>query len=218
MEPIGKVLGSLHRGKVTPAPKMPELDKLEELRRSLNVSSLEHTFDNFVHVPGAEKAFKLFKELASGSDWKLLLCYGGTGNGKTYLCEALVIELYRRGIFLRLLTMNDITDALKRSMSKGSIPPYDVKLSNYCRTPRLIMDDFGIGEGTSDFSPRILEQIINYRQKENLLTVVTTNLNVKSLPERVVSRFKDTDYARMVLNEAADFRPEKRKREKEKCH
>lgn len=183
---------------------------LEELRRSLKVSSLEHTFENFDHVEGTEKAFNLFEELAGGeTTWKLLLCYGGTGNGKTYLCEALVIDLYKRGIFLRLLTMNDITDALKRGMAKGAIPPYDVKLSNYCRTPRLIIDDFGMGEGASDFSPRILEQIINYRQKENLLTVLTTNLNLQELPERVVSRFKDTDYARMVLNEAPDYRPKK---------
>ena len=133
MEHIGGVLDNLNRGTPTqsqtniePEPELTLEEKREELRRSLCVSSLDNTFENFKPVKGTEKSLSAFKALASGrTKWKMLLCYGGVGNGKTHLCEATAIELYKRTKFCRVLTMDRMMGALKASMKliSGSSEP-----------------------------------------------------------------------------------------------
>lgn len=125
-------------------------EKREELRQSLGVTSLENTFENFKHVKGTEKALAAFKALTSGeTEWKMLFCYGGVGNGKTYLCEAAAIALYKRGLFCTVLTMGKIMRALKECMGPESSHSYEEVLSNYCCAKRLILDDVGMGEAAA---------------------------------------------------------------------
>jgi len=54
-----------------------------------------------------------------------------------------------------------------------------------------------------------LEDIVNYRYRNDLHTVVTTNLDLKLVPDRIVSRFRDAEKSRLVLNESGDYRPRK---------
>ena len=54
-----------------------------------------------------------------------------------------------------------------------------------------------------------LEEIILYRYRENLFTILITNLDYKQLPERVWDRFRDKKKARMVENKAPSFRGKK---------
>ena len=92
----------------------------EQLRKSLLVSSLDNTFKNFERVPGTEEAYTAFRNLALGhTNWKMLLCYGGTGNGKTHLCESAAIELHSRGRFTRVMTMARIMGILKDTFNRG---------------------------------------------------------------------------------------------------
>lgn len=159
-------------------------------------------------MKGAEHCYIAFLALATREDASpFLLCYGGVGNGKTYLCEALAIEWYRRGIFCRVLTMSDIMRTLKRSMrAESGYLPYDVLLDNYSQANRLIIDDAGMGGSGTAWEYGQLEEIIAYRYREKLITVATTNRDLKDLPERIVSRFGDRELGARVLNEAADFR------------
>lgn len=216
MEHISEVLGRLDRGKATQnqttlEPEFTLEQRREELRKSLGVSSLDNTFANFKPVKGTEKALAAFKALAEGrTNWKMLLCYGGVGNGKTHLCEATAIKLYKRGLFCRVLTMARIMGALKECMRPEPHITYEELLDNYCYGERLIIDDVGMGGSGSEWEFGQLEEIIVVRYRERLCTILTTNRDTSELPERIVSRFQDPDVGRVILNEGADYRKLKR--------
>lgn len=222
MESIRTVLG--HSPQPTPTPKpensgdqtltrqeISETDKaglLEQLRLNLYVSSLSHTFENFKLRPGSQAALAAFRTIAQKQSPPLLLCIGLPGSGKTFLMEALCLELYRRGTFIRLLTASGLLSALKRCMEPGHMPTYEEQLRRYMEEPRLLIDDLGAGSTGSDWQWGVWEAIISYRYGHRLMTVITTNLDISQIPERIVSRFADKDVARTVLNKATDYRRE----------
>lgn len=229
MEHIGEVLRNLPRDTNIPGQKIsesePELtleEKREELRKSLGVESLDNTFEVLMPWPGTEKAVAAFKALASGkTDWKMLLCYGGVGNGKTHFCEATALTLYKRGLFCRVLTMDRMMGALKECMGSETQNSLEEVRRHYCYAERLILDDVA---GTAwEFEQ--LEKIIRVRHHENLFTILTSNLNIELdpnypnipfIPERIVSRFRDREKARLILNEGEDYRPKKKARRSKK--
>lgn len=140
MEHIGKVLGGLDREKAIPGrktiklgPSEPTLEeKREELRKSLGVSSLDNTFENFKPVAGTKEALAAFKALVRGkTHWKMLLVYGGVGNGKTHLCEATAIALYKRGLVCRVMTMAKIMGTLKSCMDPEPLTSLEGLIRRY---------------------------------------------------------------------------------------
>ena len=205
---LGQGVPTQNQKIIEPEMKGPTLEqRREELRKSLFISSLENTFGNFKRVKGTEKALAAFKALAGGKTrWKMLLCFGGVGNGKTHLCEATVIALYKRGIFCRVLTMARIMRALKECMRPDAVETLDVLLQRYCCSGHVIIDDVGMGGSGSEWEFGQLEEIVIARYRERLFTIMTTNKDLTELPERIVSRFQDPDVGRVVLNEGADYR------------
>ena len=215
MEKIGDILAreDYRTGTATPNhPPTPilmnSLSNKEQLIKSLGLTSLDNTFDNFKPLPGTSRALAAFKAILDGPQF-LLLCFGGVGNGKTHLCEAAAIELYKRGRFCRVMRMPDILSTLRRAINDRSMN-YETILANYCYAERLIVDDIGAGGSDSDFGNRILETIVVARYGRQLFTIMTSNQELTQLPERVVSRFKDTVTSYLVLNEGADYRPKKK--------
>ena len=225
MDHIKEVLQNLSPEATTLHPKIteaePELtleEKREELRKSLGVSSLDNTFEALKPWPGTEKALAAFKGLTSGkTGWKMLLCYGGVGNGKTHFCEATALTLYKRGLFCRVLTMDRMMGALKECMGPDQQRSLEELLDNYRYADRLIIDDVA---GT-DWEFEQLDKIIRARYREHLFTILTSNLNIEPdpkhpnipfIPERIVSRFRDREKGRLVLNQGEDYRPQKGKK------
>lgn len=179
-----------------------------------------NTFDNFKPVKGTEKALRLFKELADGASWFMLLCGGGVGSGKSHLCEALAGELMKQGKYCRVHEWPSVARNLKRAMHSEFRDAYDELFERYQKADYLILDDVGMGGTGSSWEWGELEEIINYRYNHELLTVVTTNLdlmpnpqnpNIQCLPPRIVSRFSDAIKSRKVANRAGDYRPLKGK-------
>ncbi len=216
MESIKNVLANLNREPSTQHQSNGESgevseesieEKREKLRQSLGVSTLNNTFENFKVLPGTADAHKAFKALAEGQvDRPLLLCYGGVGNGKTHLCEASVITLYKRGIFCRYLTMARVMRVFKAAIRPTSSTSLEVLLERYCQAHCLVLDDVGMGGSGSEWEYGQLEEIVNERYREKLFTIMTTNRDLEELPERVVSRFSDPAVGVVVLNSGADYR------------
>ena len=206
MEHIGEVLQNYRPGMATPSHHQTQAYPArtgEEIARSLNVN-LSHTFENFKQRPGTKQALFAFKGVLAGPRF-MLLCYGGVGNGKTHLCEAAAIELYRMVKFCRVLNFARILNTLKLSISNPELS-YDEILNNYCYADRLIVDDVGAGESDTEFGNRILETIVCARYGRELLTIMTTNRDISTLPERVLSRFADKTTSYLVHNEGDDYR------------
>ena len=155
-------------------------------------------------MPGTELALAAFKAVLDGPEY-MLLCYGGVGNGKTHLCEAAAIELYKRGKFCRVMKMPEMLSTLRQTINNPE-KDYDVILGNYCYAERLIVDDIGAGGSDSDFGDRVLERIVVARYGRQLFTIMTSNREIGELPERVKSRFEDAVTSYLVLNEGEDYR------------
>jgi len=95
--------------------------------------------------------------------------------------------------------------ALKECIGPERQNSLEELLRNYSYADRLIIDDVA---GT-DWEFEQLEKIIRSRYREHLFTILTTNLDQDQLPERIVSRFRDPEKGRLILNKGEDYRPEK---------
>ena len=144
-------------------------------------------------------------EVLSGSRY-MLLVYGGVGNGKTHLLEASAIELYKQGKFCRVMNFPKMLSTLRSAINNPDMN-YNEILNNYTYGERLIIDDVGAGEGDAKFCDKILEVIVCARYGRGLFTMVSTNRDIETLPERVLSRFKDKSTSYLVFNKAEDYRP-----------
>lgn len=186
----------------------------ERIKHLLGVSSTDVSFDNFQLVKGTETSYKAAKAMVTlKTEWKLLLIYGTWGNGKTHLLESIANQLWKKhGILCRVQSMVEMMRLLKNTFDRKGKEEvgdsYKELMDTYCSTPYLIIDDVGSGDSNSPFSWTQLEDIILARYRDNLFTVITTNEDIKILPDFVRSRFSDAVKARMVLNSSPDYRPQ----------
>lgn len=170
------------------------------------ISSFNHNFDNFKIVPGTEESYNTLKDFVITSKPILILIIGGVGSGKTYLLEATAIQWRVLGRFSRVLKYERILAGLKMGMMDRAIPNYEIRLQNLLNSERLLIDDYGMGSKDSEWSKSILETVVDHRYHERLPTVITTNIDVTELPQRVYSRFCDKELAKIIINRGKDYR------------
>lgn len=185
-----------------------EEDRRELLRRNLGLSGTVHTFESFKPVKGTGRALTAMREMANGNHLPLLLLCGAIGNGKTHLCEALCIALYRKGVFCPVTLWSELRRELLRRMHRArpDEKDYDEFFEDFRKRRHVIIDDIGMGSRGTEWEMCELEDIVNYRYRERLFTVLTTNRTLEELPERVVSRFFDPAVGEVVINEGKDYR------------
>lgn len=209
MEQLGKILQNYRRGTATlsrhQTPDLPAIrPPVEEMAGQLHINP-EHTFGALKNVPGIQDCIAAVRGVLAGPSF-MALVYGGVGNGKTHLLEAAVIELYNAGKFCRLLSYSLMLLTLKSAINNPD-RFYDEILTNYLNVHHLVIDDIGAAGTSTDFANDILENIVCYRYDRELFTLMTTNRDISSLPERVQSRLKDKSKCYLVLNKAEDYRP-----------
>ena len=171
------------------------------------ISSRMQTFDEFTVLPGTEKAFEAFKTLAFDLTAKpLLLCYGYVGNGKTHLMQACCTALNKRGIDAYYYRVPDLLKTLRASIETHDIDEWIKSLSH---VGALLLDDYGL-ENQTDWALANIEDIIDARWQEKRITVMTTNRDIRELPARIQSRFRDTELSVAVLNTGKDYRVSKK--------
>ena len=180
----------------------------ERIQRALNVSSLDSTFKSFKAVTGTEDALKQAKAiLHPATKWKMLLFYGLYGCGKTHLLEAISLELWDSGILAPIIIFPRLIGRLKNTFDTKNPQLFEEVMERYCSQPYLLIDDVGAAGSFTPWSIAQLERIILARYRANLFTVFTTNLDLKDIPQFIVSRFSDPEKGRIVLNSAKDYRP-----------
>lgn len=167
----------------------PEPDKKAALgyayRDNLNKSKFEgaekkSTFQNFkAHNPQLEEAVKACKEYAKGNIISLIIA-GSVGTGKTHLAcaTAKFISYYEEKtiqiIRCSTVSQNDMEDA----------KAVDV----------LVVDDIGRELGASEKAKTrisIISEIIEYRYRNGLKTIYTTNLKAQELIDKYGSHIID---------------------------
>lgn len=175
----------------------------ETIKQS-GVIGLGQTFTNFnADISGVRKAYKAAWNIAEGiGDVKWFIVYGGTGNGKSHLLNAIANRVMERGIPTRLVMMAELLAELRMMIETHEV---DSKLREYKEIPYLLIDELGLELG-SDWEKEKIEELFAARWNHARYTIVATNRDIEELPPRLKSRFQDRYLSRWVKNEAVDYR------------
>lgn len=206
--------GAVIKDKVIPCPgagcladSIKGFQVSDTFYQSKGMTVVEQTFANFQPRAGTESVLRFAEEFADGkAKWVFLLIYGGVGNGKTHLCNAIAKTVLGRGLDVYLATTTKVLSKLRIAMDDHSTDDLLNKLKDVFV---LILDDWGVEYG-SEWEKATLEDLLTSRYALAMPTVVTSNLDISQLPPRVRSRFEDKHYSRIVHNAAPDFRNTKR--------
>jgi DNA replication protein DnaC len=131
-----------------------------------------------------------------------LLIHGPSGAGKTHVAAAIANRCIERGQPALFVVVPDLLDHLRSSYKPDAEMGYDALLEQVRTAPVLILDDMGTQSGTA-WAQEKLFQILNHRYNAQLPTVVTTNLSIDRLDERLRMRLTDPELARVYYVEAA---------------
>ena len=145
-------------------------------------------------------AYDRCKAVADGDEWCAFL-HGTTGNGKTHLAIAALLERERlvqaagdkrrAGIFWKV---PDFLDWLRQHLRQGIDAGYGgAKVDEILRTyssPEflLVLDDLGTEQGT-EWVDQQLNRLLDDRYEERAPTIVTRNVPFDEINERIRSRY-----------------------------
>jgi len=139
---------------------------------------------------------------ASPKGWLILM--GTYGCGKTHLAAAIANTCIEYGMGTIFLTVPDLLDWLRSSYG-ASDTTFELRFEEIRNIDLLVLDDLGTQNSTA-WAAEKLYQIIDYRYTHKLPLVVTTNLHLEDLDDRIRSRLQDPDLATRVKISAPDYR------------
>lgn len=130
---------------------------------------------------------------------------GESGVGKTHLLTCIANELVMRGFFVQFVSAFAINDEF-RKYNFG----IDSQLDNYFNAEVLIIDDFGSEPMLKNITKEYFFNLIDLRQRENKITLISTNLDMENLflryGERTYSRLMNKRHSLSVNFESEDNR------------
>jgi DNA replication protein DnaC len=188
--------------------------RLDGLRRASATPVVEAmTFATFqVDAPGnapeqvrslraAYEAARRFSDRPEG--W--LVLHGGYGCGKTHLAAAIVNACAGRGEAALFVVVPDLLDHLRAAFAPGADESFDERIDAVRDVPVLVLDDLGTQAPTPWASEKLF-QILNHRYNAQLPTVITTNVALEDLDERLRSRLGHMGFVRPFHLTALDYR------------
>jgi DNA replication protein DnaC len=179
-----------------------------------NLHELRHlTFENFqprgriglapLQADSLEQAFNHARHFAQTlNGW--LLIQGAVGCGKTHLAAAIANYVVNLGVPTLFITVPDLLDALRFAYNDPEAT-FEERFEEIRRAPLLILDDFGTQNATA-WAQEKLFQILNFRYINRLPLVVTTNLELEEIEERIRSRLQDPELVTHAHILATDYR------------
>jgi len=186
----------------------------EQLFAMSNLDALEHlTFENFkpsgrvglwpAQLDSLVQAFNQAQQFATNLKGWLLL-QGTYGCGKTHLAAAIANFAVGLGVPTLFITVPDLLDSLR--MAYGSEETtYEERFEQIRSAHLLILDDFGTQNATQ-WAQEKLFQIINFRYINKFPTVITTNMPLAEIEDRIHSRLIDPELVTRVKITAPDYR------------
>ena len=208
--PICKGAGFVHpaldSGKVDFSQVVPCRCSKEELRKNKteylekysNLGSMSQlTFDNLSpkgkttrhsersgesqeHFAQVYQAAKVFADSPQG--W--LVFSGPSGSGKTHLACAIANHRLSSGEPVFYIGTADLLDHLRSAFSPTSDTTYDELFEQVKNVPLLVLDDLTLGSATA-WAKEKLEQLLQHRFNTRLATVITTDVPLERMDERL---------------------------------
>ncbi len=133
-----------------------------------------------------------------------LFLQGGAGCGKTHLAAAAANFAVSMGVPTLFLTVPDLLDTLRFAYDSEDTT-FEKRFEEIRNAQLLVLDDFGTQNATG-WAQEKLFQIVNYRYINKLATIVTSNLLLDEIEERLRSRLADPELVTQVRIMAPDFR------------
>jgi DNA replication protein DnaC len=124
----------------------------------------------------------------SPSGWLVLV--GPSGCGKTHLAAAIANRCLEKGDAVLFVIVPDLLDRLRAAYHPDSESGFDATFEQVRNAPVLVLDDLG-AQSTTEWAREKLFQIVNHRFNARLPTVVTTNLALRRLDDRLHTRLSD---------------------------
>ena len=166
------------------------------------------TFDTFSperHL----KAFHTCKQFGERPDGWLVLM-GMPGNGKTHLLVATTQALTAHGHSPLYVVSPDLLRFLRRGFADGSA---DARLDTLRDVEVLLIDDFGM-EQTTEWAMTQFCDMLDYRYRMELPTVIASNIGISKWPFRLQSRALDKSLSTVLVFDGDDYRIHGEKRER----
>lgn len=127
-----------------------------------------------------------------------LVFTGPSGSGKTHLVAAVVNQLISSGRTVVYRSTPDMMDELRSGFSHNAEYGYADLFDRLKNIPILVMDDFGI-QNDSPWVREKLEQLVTYRNHQELPTVIAAGVPFESLDDRLKNRITDARQSRMFV-------------------
>lgn len=206
------------RGELKPCPKCDTAQrwKLAALASfsSRNALSAKQTFLNFrTRFNGVEDetlvdCLESAEAFANKPFGRWLVIWGERGSGKSHLCAAVDNHLAQAGIPSLFITMPDLLASLREAIelqSNTEQESFTGRMNIFKTATVLIIDDLG-AEPSSPWSDSVLFEILDYRYRNRLATMIATNVNPDDFDYRIASRMQDTELSTVIENAAPDYR------------
>ena len=187
-------------------------DKVEELKRRgfTDPAMREWTFANDngrnPQIKTAHSYVAKWEKMQAGNHG--LLLWGSVGTGKSYLAGCIANALMEQEISVKMTNFAAVLNDLAATFEDRN-----EYISNLCRYPLLIIDDFGMERGT-EYGLEQVYNVIDSRYRSGKPLIVTTNLSLDELnnpPDTAHKRIYDrvTEMCTPVCFSGVNFRREK---------
>jgi DNA replication protein DnaC len=180
------------------------------------------TFEGYQQYTGNENALKAairFAESGLESRGWLVLA-GQPGTGKSHLAAAIANTVISRGVPTLYAYVPDLLEWLRSGYRRGEDDEdgdggFEERFERIRSAQLLILDDLGAQQNTAWVTEK-LESIIDYRYRERLPMVATTNADptrVRDLSERIYSRLERYEPHYTVIMTSLPYHLYRRQRE-----
>ncbi len=182
-----------------------EAGRFERLTRLSNLGSLKDvSFESLAAQAAAgrqpdpvlQTALEVARRYAEAPQGWLVI-EGPAGSGKTRLAAAIATRCIARGLPALFLPVPDLLDHLRGTYAPQSDIAYDELFDQIRNVPLLILDDLGT-ESATPWAREKLTQLLGHRYNAGAPTVVTTDVPLERLDERVRARLTDPALSRLV--------------------
>ena len=150
----------------------PEFERRVK-RSGLSEKQSKQTFRSYAHEGMPEEIVSAkAKAILAAKNHSSLILAGKAGTGKTHLATAIAIDVMRGGKQAIFRSVPELLDEM-REAARLRVDFFNTR-QKFQEVPCLVLDDWG-KEKTTQAGMDYLYQIIDYRYKHGLQTIVTTN-------------------------------------------